>query len=777
MTINQRQLAKKLDKLFSFMPGAFRDKTNFKTLMGAIAESDCELDNLFLEVRKQLFVETASGTFLDKLGSNVGVERPPLIGMMDGDYREFIKLQTYYPKQIRQLLTRLMELFYGRDTIKASIRTEAVGPYRIFDGATLSIRIDGSTVYDVTFSSSSFNDPNSVTVQEIAAQINAQVPDAMFASTYFNAIDKLEYLELFTNTFGPVGSIEVVGGSANRFLKFPSTNIYGATILSQYRIVKSSVSTVLYWAGGDNPLFSEILPDDKLILTGNSFLTSNIGSFTIEQAEDTGIPAVKLLSTSAVFVSPNVVRYYMPSTEYIESGHKVIIDGFSNASNNGTFDVLSVAVSYIDLQTNRIDNTDDEAGSGTVDTILNASYISYVNPDGVSQDSISVLSVDDVLFFRSTKKKLESSKRPATVWEIDSNEIIITLPATPVIVRRNLAGSAHVQGTSALISKTFTGSMELVNADYFPVVNGSFYLQKSNGVVLTDQKYTYQTRNGTTILGITPIPRIVGNNIQLKAGPLSTITSSNIIQVTSTNPHGLAGGELIEIKNFDGFAGLSASDINGVRSVVSIIDEITFTFTADNAATSTSTNYPTVGKGEIFVSSGSKIVITNIQQNSGYVGSFIYDPKNAKYTISEMQTALTQNVLLGEFGGSLLVSNSNSFPDTSGQVVINYGREDEEGPIRYIAKPGNNSIFIDPSYRFKKSHSNGAVVSLIRYNYATSVDPLGKLYPVYIVDTVGPREKLKELLLDAKAAGVSVRFIVILPENVYNAYSLYELES
>ena len=123
MTINQRQLAKKLDKLFSFMPESFKDKTNFKTMMGAIAESDCELDNLFLEVRKQLFVDTASGIYLDKLGSNVGVERPPLIGMMDDDYREFIKLQTYYPKQIRQLLTRLMELFYGREFHSGHIGT------------------------------------------------------------------------------------------------------------------------------------------------------------------------------------------------------------------------------------------------------------------------------------------------------------------------------------------------------------------------------------------------------------------------------------------------------------------------------------------------------------------------------------------------------------------------------------------------------------------------------------------------------------------------------
>lgn len=773
MTIDQRQLARRLERLFSFMPDVFKGKTNFSALMGSIALSDCDLENLFLEVRKQLFVDTAYGVYLDKLGSNVGVTRPQLIGMMDEDFREFIKLQTYYPKQIRQLLFRLMELFYGRDTIKANIRTEAVGPYTVFDGATLKVRIDGNNEYDIAFSASSFNDPNSVLPQEIAAQINAQVSDAMFASTYFNAIDKLEFVELFTNTFGPVGSIEILGGSANRFLKFPDTLRLGTTISSQYRLVKSSTTMSLYWAGGDNPLFAQARIGDSVILTGNPFLTGNIGSFNVELVEDTGIPALVLSATSAIFISANTVRYYMPTVSNVSNGQTVTVSGFTNSSNNGTFTVLSVASNYIELQTSRLDNSDDETATAAVDLLPAASRVSFSNPNGIDQPQFSVSTVDDVLFFRTRKKKLESSKRPATVWEINSNEIVITLPATPVIVRRQLSGSAHLQGSNALVSKAYTGTVELSSVDYFPLVNGRFYLQKSNGVILTDTPYTYTVRSGNIIQGVVPTLEPLGDKLSLGVGPLATSFFSNVITVTTTDPHGLSNGELVNIKNFDGFNGLSDSDINGVRSITSIIDDLNFTVTAGASANFASSNSPSVDKGEIFTTKGSKIVLTNVQQNAGYVGSFVYDPSNAPYTISETQTTLEQDVLLGEFGGSLAVHNSGVFPETSGEIVINYGRQDEEGPIKYIAKPGTGSIFIDPSYRFAKSHSSGAAINLIRSKFATTVDTLGKMYPVYVVDTISPREKLKELLLEAKAAGVSVRFIVILPENLYNSYSLY----
>jgi hypothetical protein len=776
MPASNQQIAKRINRVLSFLPELFQNQKNFQAVMGAIGQSDADLENLFIEVRKQLFVDTAEGQYLDMLGANVGVIRPPLIGMVDRDYKEFIKLQTYYPKQIKQLLFRLMELFYGRDTIKANIRSTATGPFVIFDKANLLIKVDGfEELIEITFSAASFNNPNNVTAEEIAAQINAQAPSSIFAATYFNAIDKFDFVEIFTNTFGPVGSIEIVGGSANRFLKFPETLRLGTTVASQYRLVKQNTTMKLYWADGDNPNFALLRSGDSVLTTGSPFLAANVGSFLLSDIVDTGVPAAILTATSALFQSANVVRYAMPSTVGAVAGNEVTIEGFLNPVNNGVFTVLTVSAGYIDVQSARLDNSADEAATATVDLINNASYISFLNENGANQNTFGVVSVDDVLFFRPTRKKLESAKRPATVWEVNSNEIIITLPATPVVVRRGLAGSAHVQGTTANLVRAFTSTADLLNPEFFPITNGSFYLQKPNGLVLRDVRYNYSVKNNNELINITPSLTPVGEKLKMGIGPLSAQSGSNIVTVSTIEPHGLISGELTRFANFNGFAGILQQDLNGNRPVSSIIDDLTFTITAGTNATVTTTNAPAVDQGEIFTVRNSKVFLTNVQQETGYVGSFIFDQKNAPYTISGLQTTLLQNVLLGDFGNSIQVHDSTVFPESSGDLVINYGRLDEEGPIPYIAKPSAGTIFLDPSYRFKKSHTSGAAISLLRSKFATEPGSTGKNYPVYIVDTVSPREKLQDLLLDAKAAGVAVRFIVILPNNVYNAFSIYEL--
>jgi len=769
----QQQIATKLNRLFSFMPAAFKDRPNFNALMGAIAESDADLNNLFLDVRKQLFVNTAEDVYLDMLGANVGVSRPALVGMVDDDFREFIKLQTYHPKQVRSLLFKLMELFYGTDTIKAHTSSAAAGPYVVLDGSTLNVSIDGITQQDFTFLSSSFNDPNSVTPQELTAQVNTQSNGVMFASTYYNASDKLEYLQLFTNTFGPVGSIEILGGTANRFLKFPNTMSLGSTITTKYRIVSSLASTNLYWAGGDNPSFSQLMTGDKVILTGIPISSGNVGSFAIDSIIDTSTPALILTTTSATFVSANTVRYAMPSTVSVVVNNEVTVSGFVNIDNNGTFLVLNVAASYIDLQTTRLNSGDDEVISATVDLLPSATHITYSNPSGVNQSAFNVSTLDDVIFFRPVKQKLESVKRAATIWEVKPNEIIVTLPATPIIIRRNLSGSAHMQGTDALISKAFLSTVEVANPQHFPELMGHFYVQKPDGALLRDTLYTYNLISGNVLQGVTPTVPPVGDKLILGVGPLAATIASNVIQVTTITPHLLTSGELINLKNFNGFAGIIAQNINGVRSVVNIIDDLNFTTTVGGTALITITNSPSYGKGEIFTSRNSRVIITNIAQNSGYVGSYVYNPKNATYTISGTQTTTTQDVLLGQFGGSLSVFNSGVFPDSSGQIVINYGRSDEEGPINYIAKPGVGSVFIDPSYRFKSSHTSGAAINLLSSRFATTPTVTGSNYPVYVVDTIKPRNTLEDLLLAAKAAGISMRFVVILPENVFNLYGLY----
>ena len=67
--------------------------------------------------------------------------------------------------------------------------------------------------------------------------------------------------------------------------------------------------------------------------------------------------------------------------------------------------------------------------------------------------------------------------------------------------------------------------------------------------------------------------------------PLRTIAGSAVVEVTHIN-HGFGGGETIVIEDAAATGGINAGNLNGSRTITSIIDENTYTFTAGGSASS-----------------------------------------------------------------------------------------------------------------------------------------------------------------------------------------------
>ena len=67
--------------------------------------------------------------------------------------------------------------------------------------------------------------------------------------------------------------------------------------------------------------------------------------------------------------------------------------------------------------------------------------------------------------------------------------------------------------------------------------------------------------------------------------PLRTIDGSSTVEVTMLD-HGFAGGESITIEDAAATGGINTGNLNGARTVISIVDENTFTFTAGGSASS-----------------------------------------------------------------------------------------------------------------------------------------------------------------------------------------------
>jgi len=92
----------------------------------------------------------------------------------------------------------------------------------------------------------------------------------------------------------------------------------------------------------------------------------------------------------------------------------------------------------------------------------------------------------------------------------------------------------------------------------------------------------------TSVQSSTQATGTVSDELQLRldvANPLRTRNGSTTVEVTHIN-HGYDVGEALVFSGMDAVGGIAATNLNGTRAVLSVIDDNTYTFTADAAATS-----------------------------------------------------------------------------------------------------------------------------------------------------------------------------------------------
>ena len=166
-------------------------------------------------------------------------------------------------------------------------------------------------------------------------------------------------------------------------------------------------------------------------------------------------------------------------------------------------------------------------------------------------------------------------------------------------------------------------------------------------------------------------------------------------------------------------------------------------------------------------------------KNPAYVSSYIYDPQGVQtlHTVSKYITHTSGSILRGSNPGVMFIDKASNleggltFPQ-SGTMMLDYGMDAVEGPISYLAVIDGggvipSQIVIDPAYRFKKTHAEGAQVQYIHANtpYVPGID--GSAYPVYVTGTAQARNTLFKLLEGLVAGGVFLQPDVLLPNLRY----------
>lgn len=203
----------KFTRLALNFPKVFNPFSNpgIKAVLMAFAAGDNEASTQIANTKNQIFVKTAEGAYLDRLSSGLGVQRPPLLGISDDDFRNLIVDLSLKPKQIRRTFYDILDTFWGVLYSRANVNSQNAGPFNVHTGDTLIFSIDAGMTLTAKALVGDIANPGAATADEIATIINRQ--PKVTASVIVDQITGNETVNIRTNTPGPLGSVNIIGGT------------------------------------------------------------------------------------------------------------------------------------------------------------------------------------------------------------------------------------------------------------------------------------------------------------------------------------------------------------------------------------------------------------------------------------------------------------------------------------------------------------------------------------------------------------------------------------
>lgn len=311
-------MAKKKDRIDSLhdqMPALYDTRVNetWKAIIEALGEQDQATLDLIEGVRQQFFIKTASRPYIDRLGTANLVQRPRFVGMEDTDFRKFIPVMSYEPKQVKIVLDKLLDLFFFQESTTSFISSGLSQPFVLQDGWELEIDIDSNYNERIEFRTEEFVDISNASANEVVAAINRQTTNS-FAIAFEDSLTREVNIRLFTNTVGSKGSVQITGGRANIGLQFEGYNTEaGQGVGSQYEITKVGDTVSMRYTGiGGSPSFDKLQINDVVIINR----PGNEGSFIITSVDPVAdiIKYKNLFATEETFTQSiaNDVKFFTP---------------------------------------------------------------------------------------------------------------------------------------------------------------------------------------------------------------------------------------------------------------------------------------------------------------------------------------------------------------------------------------------------------------------------------------------------------------------------------
>lgn len=302
---------------------------NVDAILTALASAGSSyLINNVRAVNDQLYITTAQGDYLDQRLADFGITRPPSVGLSDEVFSQ-IGIQVKNRKQVRDLINNLLDSIFGDEFVRAANSSNNFEPYNLSNNDTLIINFDEANTVTVTFHTSDFQSIAAAKAQEVADAITKSLRSQGFSGTAIAKDDgNGPYVEILSDTIGPISSVTILGGSAQNQLQFPSVAPAGGNSSTQWTLTLQPGGIVRYtWTGGANPQLGKVNSGNYVNIYGGGFASStNQGSYTITKAVGgaAGSSYFEIenpLGTPGVIVqgADNAVLFYNPVRKTIAS--------------------------------------------------------------------------------------------------------------------------------------------------------------------------------------------------------------------------------------------------------------------------------------------------------------------------------------------------------------------------------------------------------------------------------------------------------------------------
>lgn len=699
---------------------------NVDALLGALGDSLDSMEQLSIAVNDQLTISTASGAYLDKRLSELGITRPAELGMDDLAFRK-MGIQINAQKQVTEAIHTVLATFYGEEAVRAYTTSGMAAPYYLEANDDLIIQLEDGNTLTLTVNPEEFININEATAEELADVITRLVRSFgydSYALVYTDNDTGLKYIRLFGGAKGPYSLIQVLGGKLQNKLEFPEMRgTYIPNLISNpisWEVTRTTGSTHRFrWVGGPQPALDKIIIEDSVMIYGTQFASMGIeGTYTV-----TG------------------VRPPQPTVDVAAGYFEIEIEGSS---------------------------------------LLKSSLPDQLPPPNTPTSTFSIILqqayYEDMKFFLPKKNTPYAKQRYALAWEPSYQLLKVYMPATTKVVKRDIIGSSHLH---LLYQKgEFNGSfgnVEILSERSFRYPQNGYDVIALGGTATIgaesfDIEYAFREDFMTTIV-LSPVE---GNEHNLTgtldgfgrliANEVVAISIPDMAVDDATNPYN--GPYIIDpAANYtltDQFVKLREQVLGGQSKNTILVQgtlpnqagKLLFSLNSDieegpvnYLATQTSQDALPIGINSIS-QYGTTVTVTTTSSHGVTEGDQVYISGTVNFNGTWVVTTVPS-------------SSVYKFTKTPAATLF-----ETTGYSTTIIDGVLSTIVLDPSYVFKNTQPIEADITLISDDKAYEPRADGTDYGVYVTGTAEGQAFAEKLIKQITALGINLEIVIVYPDDI-----------